>query len=433
MLRFPIATTALPGVVKLSSGSGDTAIADSEKGAASGVASLDGSSKINGAWQVYGTTSNTALQGSEKAANSGVASLDSNGEVVQIPADAELKALAGLTSAADKLPYFTGLGTAALADLSAFVRGILNDADAATFRASIGAVDQNAVDAAKEGLDIKDSVRLATDAALPAYTPAGSVLTADANGALTVDGVATADGDRILVRSESGANEKYNGIYDVTDKGAVGSPYILTRSADASTAAELSKGSMPVDIEEGANQSHKWYVVTTAPTTLNTDPVTWSLFMSFQISAATPAAVAAAGSAGSSNLVSASDHAHAHGTHASGDYHTEYSKADGSRAYTGAQTFAGIKLTRQVKTGAYTALITDDIIECGSGTFTITLPTAVGNVGKVFWIRKAKAATGTTTVDGNAAETIDGAATQALLDSQGFGIYSDGANWQYMP
>lgn len=57
---------------------------------------------------------------------------------VAMIADVELKAIAGLTSAADKGIQFTGSGTAGLFDLSAAGKALIDDADAAAQRTTLG-------------------------------------------------------------------------------------------------------------------------------------------------------------------------------------------------------------------------------------------------------------------------------------------------------
>lgn len=129
------------------------------------------------------------------------------------------------------------------------------------------------VDGVAQGLRIKDSVLVATAAALDAYVHDAGVLTASANGVLTVDGVAPPAGSRVLVKDEP--STEFNGWYDVTDAGSVGTPWVLTRSADANVAAELAEGSFCWVKQGTANGNTRW-AVSTEPTTLGTDPIVFT-------------------------------------------------------------------------------------------------------------------------------------------------------------
>lgn len=74
----------------------------------------------------------------------------------------------------------------------------------------------------------------------------------------------------------------------------------------------------------------------------------------------------------------------------------------------------GVKMITRANSSSYTALISDHVIICSpAADMTITLPLASTANGTVLIIKKATAAF-TVTIDGNGAETIDGAATQAL-------------------
>lgn len=110
----------------------------------------------------------------------------------------------------------------------------------------------------------RHTVRLATAAALPACTAAGTgvghTLTANAVGVLTVDGVASVLNDRILVQDQASADD--NGIYLHTTEGTAGVAFILTRATDfdQATAGEIVDGA-GVNVTAGATNAGLTFIL----------------------------------------------------------------------------------------------------------------------------------------------------------------------------
>jgi hypothetical protein len=117
------------------------------------------------------------------------------------------------------------------------------------------------VDSVANGLDVKESCSVATTAALAActYNNGAGTLTANANGALSVDGVSPSVDDRILVKDQASAVQ--NGIYKVTATGGASAAFVLTRSPDADTASELTGGTF-FFVEAGTANADNGYVAT---------------------------------------------------------------------------------------------------------------------------------------------------------------------------
>lgn len=113
------------------------------------------------------------------------------------------------------------------------------------------------VDAIKQGLDPKDSVRVATTANITL------------SGTQTIDGVSLSAGDRVLVKDQSTASQ--NGIYVV----AAGS---WSRATDADTSAEVTSG-MYTWVTEGTVNGDQGFVLTTNDTiTLGTTGLVFTQF-----------------------------------------------------------------------------------------------------------------------------------------------------------
>ena len=104
-----------------------------------------------------------------------------------------------------------------------------------------------------------------------------------------------------------------------------------------------------------------------------------------------------------------------------------------TRAKLAAGAMGAVDTGVSTETAAFTAAVTKDIYLCDatSAAFTVTLPTAVGNKGKVFVFKKTDSTLNKITLDPNGSETIDGKTTVKLCTQyELFKIVSDGSNWQ---
>ena len=108
------------------------------------------------------------------------------------------------------------------------------------------AASKSYVDSTASGLDVKNSVRAAT-------TGNGTLASAYANGQ-TIDGVALATNDRILLKDQTDASE--NGIYTVNASGAP------TRATDFDSDAEVTSGAFAF-VEEGTVNADNGFVLST--------------------------------------------------------------------------------------------------------------------------------------------------------------------------
>jgi hypothetical protein len=185
---------------------------------------------------------------------------ESNGTVTITP-NLATSASAGLMSASDYSKLFDATSEATANKL--VIRDANGQAKFGTPTADDHAATKAYVDAARSGLDVKQSVRAATTGPINLAT--------DLENGDTLDTTVTlATGDRVLVKNQSTASE--NGIYVVQPSGAA------VRATDFDSNEKVTAGAFTF-VEEGTlNADSGWVLTTNNPITVGSTALNWALF-----------------------------------------------------------------------------------------------------------------------------------------------------------
>lgn len=154
--------------------------------------------------------------------------------------------------------------------------------------ASADAATKAYVDNTTAGLNFHAAVHAATTANLDATYAngtggVGATLTANANGALVVDGHTLNANERVLVKNQTTGLQ--NGIYEVTATGDGSNPWVLTRATDAdnSPSGEVAYGDFTFVQQGTVNGGFGYIVNTTGTITIGTTAISYVQFNAGQV------------------------------------------------------------------------------------------------------------------------------------------------------
>ena len=263
-----------------------------------------GTTSISGSYPNFTITSNDQFVGTvtSVAASGGTTGLTFSGSPITsngtLTLGGTLAVASGGTGATNAGAARTALGAAALGantDITsiALTSGTIQNAPTS----GTDIVNKAYADSIASGINFHQAVRLATVAALPAYTynngtgGVGATITANANGALSIDGVAVVAGNRVLIKDEVGAAQANHGVYVVTDTGSSGgpgpgpggsNPFILTRATDFDSTGtgvdQIDAGDFFLVTAGATLANTSWVQQTPLPITVGTTPIIFSQF-----------------------------------------------------------------------------------------------------------------------------------------------------------